>query len=287
MEEDPVRGIKGEEYYKNSNGDGFFNDRNKRMNYFAVKAVLARVYLWEGSPANKAKALTIAENIIKEVPKDVISWIRDKDITNSYMANNDLTFSTEQLFVLDIKKMADNIMPYFNSANGTLYLEENMVNGLFEINAGIGGSDYRYKTLIQEYRKGCFYPIKLTQPYTWHLDFKVNRMPLIRITEMYYIAAECYATNVSPNLNEAIRLLDSVRIHRNISQKLSKTLTQTEVIKEIEKEYRKEFLTEGQLFFYYKRLGFSTIPNYEGEMSDETYMVPYPTEEFIYGNRVQ
>lgn len=43
-------------YYTSIDADGFFKDRTLRLNYYAVKALEARVYLWEGSKESIDKA---------------------------------------------------------------------------------------------------------------------------------------------------------------------------------------------------------------------------------------
>ena len=51
------------------------------------------------------------------------------------------------------------------------------------------------------------------------------------------------------------------------------------------KEYQKEFLSEGVMFYYYKRTGATSIPRTE-EMDDKKYVLPYPDFE-IQSGRVQ
>jgi len=63
-------------------------------------------------------------------------------------------------------------------------------------------------------------------------------------------------------------------------------LNADQIIKEIQKEYHKEFISEGVMFYYYKRTGCKSIPNYSEEMTDTQYLLPYPTFE-IQSGRVQ
>ena len=62
-------------------------------------------------------------------------------------------------------------------------------------------------------------------------------------------------------------------------------LTIEQVQDEIKKEYRKEFLGEGEIFYYYKRKGVTSIQNFN-EMTDADYLLPYPDMETSAG-RVQ
>ena len=87
-----------------------------------------------------------------------------------------------------------------------------------------------------------------------------NVLPMIRVTEMYYIAAEC-ATAALDSL-KATDLLDSVRVHRNLPKYTLAALKRDSLNIEIRKEYQKEFLGEGQMFYFYKRknLPFASLP---------------------------
>jgi len=87
-----------------------------------------------------------------------------------------------------------------------------------------------------------------------------NVLPMIRVTEMYYIAAEC-ATAALDSL-KATDLLDSVRVHRGLTKYTLAALKTDSLNIEIRKEYQKEFLSEGQMFYFYKRknLPFASLP---------------------------
>ena len=82
-------------------------------------------------------------------------------------------------------------------------------------------------------------------------------MPLIRLSEVYYIAAEC-----AEEPETRFGYLNEVRRHRFIPI-LDSRDPQIDLENEIYKEYAKDFLGEGQLFFYMKRDDFV----YGGERS--------------------
>ena len=52
---------------------------------------------------------------------------------------------------------------------------------------------------------------------------------------------------------------------------------------EIEAEYRKEFMAEGQLFYYYKRLDYNTLPDM-GVVMTGNYVFPMPDDEMEFGD---
>src|SRR5690606_16166229 len=66
LESDPVR-TAGVRNYPNTSGPNDFHYRQYRLNYFAVKALLARAYLWEG---DRVQALKYAEETLTEVQSE-------------------------------------------------------------------------------------------------------------------------------------------------------------------------------------------------------------------------
>ena len=102
--------------------------------------------------------------------------------------------------------------------------------------------------------------------------------PLIRKSELYYIVAECEF--VAGNDAAAIDALQAVRSQRNALSVPVATMSHAE----IQREYNKEMYGEGQLFYYYKRMNITAIPNGNAvtgniTMSAERYRVPLPRNE--------
>lgn len=99
---------------------------------------------------------------------------------------------------------------------------------------------------------------------------------LIRLSEMYYILAECAATP-----EEAAEFLNKVRSMRGIDPVVC---TEANRLDEIEKEYRKEFYGEGQLFFFYKRHAYTTFLHCPvNQMTESNYMFSWPDNETLFG----
>lgn len=257
-----------------------------RFNYWAVQATMARVYMWEGK---KDKALPIAQNFIKNQSgiKD-LAWITDQSINNEKEPERDLTFSTEHIFRLDVHKLYEGLQilidPKYNYPEDNLsmlYHDPEYAKKLFEVTENIGNSDYRYARLYtkdgSKYANRKFYEVQ-------DAKFK-NMMPLIRMSEMYYIAAE--ALNAANKGKEAVELLNIVRRKRGIAEvnDLKTNLSAEDITKEIEKEWRKEFLGEGQMFYFYKRLGYSKIPNSNIPATELVYVLQIPEDEINVGGR--
>lgn len=104
---------------------------------------------------------------------------------------------------------------------------------------------------------------------------KRDRMPAIRISEMYYILAEVLKET---DLEEATNLLNTLRGYRGLIS--LKNLTKDELQQELEKEYYREFIGEGQLFFYHKRMNTKMIAT-----ANALYVLPMPEDEIDLGQR--
>jgi hypothetical protein len=107
--------------------------------------------------------------------------------------------------------------------------------------------------------------------------------PAIRLSEMYYIAAEAiFPTDAT----KAYEYLNAVRSARDIGDKLP-VGTQEGFLRELAKEVRKETLAEGQLFYFYKRLN-RGIVGPTGSIipaSNNIFVLPLPNDELVYGGR--
>ncbi|SFH12341.1 RagB/SusD family nutrient uptake outer membrane protein [Pedobacter insulae] len=278
LKEDPIYNNprKPSTYYAEVNRDGFFNNREQRMNYYALKGLKGRVLQWMGGTQNLAEAALSAEEVIQ---------YSDANLATSTAAATDPRLYSEHLFNLNVMGLEDIINRYLNANDATnndaLLILPQTAQTLYETsNPNIGLVDIRYNTLLASGNRGLV-SIKLKQV---SAQPHLNIVPLMKLPEMYYIAAENY---IKTNLPKAIAYLNIVRKSRGIIQDIAANSTQLQLTEELTKEYRKEYISEGQLFFYYKRLGFTTIPNYTGVVNDNIYVLPYPQAEIEFGQRRQ
>lgn len=257
-------------------GDDLSKFRTNRMNYFAVKAILARVYLYKG---DKINAALCARQVVdaKKHP-----FIKSASLTG---IRKDRTFSTEHIFSLYISKLNEPVSEYFKfhlaGIDATeLNHSESNIKTVFEISAG-GSTDFRY-IYLWEIDQSVKYHSKFWQEYseaTVDGGMYTKLMPLIRISEMFYILAECEANPVT-----AIGYLNEIRLHRGVSA-LATTLSLDGVKEEILKEYKKEFFSEGQLFYYYKRFSYPKVPGSTVVANDKVYVLPVPDNEYEFRNK--
>lgn len=275
---------KYDDYYL-PNDDKYFDKRESHFNYWAAVATLARVYMWYGK---KAEALELVNQFIDA---GQFYWVSSYNVDSYYEKNRDITFTPEHVFYLDFPKFFDQIKSFIDptandpNANASLiYHKQSRADKTFESTKG-GNTDYRYRrqyNKVNQYFDGwAIYKFWEVQDYTFG-----KRIPLIKKPELYYMAAECLlASGKAADRKEAIDLMNTVRYNRGISKNfdLPYTLEANQIQDEITKEYQKEFMCEGQLFYYYKRLGFKTIPYSTKAGSDAVYVVPLPVNDVNLG----
>lgn len=281
LTEDPIYATdKPANYYDEVNRTGFYNKREQRMNYYAVKALQARVFQWEGK---QTEAATAAEVVIANSFTSLIN-------SATHPVASDKIFYQEVLFSLDVDNFEDIIGNLLNAeGDGTnydaLFYTSSFTDDTFETsNINVGIADVRFNTLMQTQSRGVV-NTKLIQGGTASNSY--NQMPLIKLPEMYYIAAEAYAKDGETlQLDKAIDYLNLVRSSRGIIEEIPDTATQEDVLLEIKKEFKKEFLSEGQLFFFYKRTGEIEIFGLSDSiiLDDDIYVLPYPDLELQFGN---
>lgn len=277
LEEDPAytQADRADGYYTQINRTGFYDNRELRMNYFAVKALQARVLLWKGASEDLFAARLAAEEVLQYANAVLIN-------AQSYAVASDPILTPEILFALDVTGFENVTTGILNAASSetnynALYLSQTVADEVYETsNVNIGVADIRYNTLLEGQTRGLV-STKLIQKTGIS---NPETVPLIKLPEMYYIAAEAIIQS-GTNLNLAVDYLNTVRSSRGIIEEIPATATQEELKEELEKEYRKEFVGEGQLFFYYKRLGYTTFPGVGDEttVDDAIYVLPYPDTE--------
>jgi len=227
-----------------------------RLNYWGVKGLLARIYLYKGDLAN---AQTYALSVINSNKFPMVTGTT----TTDWMFNKEHLFSlySSQNISGEYYRSVLNTNPPlgFTALNQTaLFVTGGGATS--DLRKGVGGAgafmDPATNTVNFSTSNSNVSPRKCFAT----TNNLANVLPMIRVTEMYYIAAEC-ATAALDSL-KATDLLDSVRVHRNLPKYTLPALKIDSLNIEIRKEYQKEFLCEGQMFYFYKRknLPFASLP---------------------------
>lgn len=242
--------------------------RQLRMNYYAVLALKARVYLYAGEQAN---ALAAARKLLTDPKVDEYFPAVDPNKLLANQSNPDRVFSTEVLTGIYKKDRKEIYTRYFSSeqaGNNLLHPRKDFVGtSLFagetqdyrfqtwwQVASGVGESGHvmiKYKEIDQpDGTAGSEY-------------FYAVFMSLIRLSEVYYIAAES-----EPLLADKYGWLNRVRARRGLPD--APVVSEDDFMKRLRSEYVREFIGEGQIFFMYKRL-YININSYENGYDTNTY----------------
>lgn len=254
-------------------GTGFLDNRFNRMNKYAVKAELARVYLYKGDKASAAQKAAEVINATK-------TGSSERQFTLITDNAQDKLGSTELIFALnmDSETFPDQVSDELAVTSWSMYsVSTKRLNSIFDITVD-GTNDMRYK-------EGCGFLVStdgaVTLKYSQdNLPSPVLKctVPLVKLPEMYYILAEC-----EDDLSAAAADLSTVRSSRGVDDIMLST--ENDRREQLEKEYRKEFYAEGQLWYFYKRCGYETFLNCPVEhLTESNYRFPIPDDETSLGN---
>lgn len=259
----------------------FLSFRGYRLNYYAVTAELARAYLYAGK---KAEAYDEAKKIIdvnksKRYFRASTSRYDIEEYGNVKMYNDIIfaLYSPTELVDWD-----HEINHAYDGSDGEKYLciHKNIAQ---EIYGDELSTDWRAKYQLESKYYNYYYrPLKYyAQPSkAKYAEVNNQTIPMIRMSEVYYIAAEAIFDS---NPDEAIEYLKEVKKGRGVS--FNKTgIGKEEFMNILVNDARREFLGEGQILYLYKRLNIpiKTGDPYYGEdvmPTDEYAVLPMPDSE--------
>lgn len=241
-----------------------------RINLYAVKAMLARAYQARGE---YTKAIAKAKEVINSGKFRLL----DFESVDQSETSVDLLFSDEHIFSLRNRSLSSYSQRlHFNIVTSTsttlTALPFTNVASTYESN----NDDVRY---AKWFNLGSF--MKFNPDST---SVYPQKMPMIKLSEMYLLAAEC---SYSSSPDEALKYVNELRTHRIRNNKEWKSITQTYIVDEM----RREYIGEGQLWYVYKRNNL-TVPRSGGTSgdvlpSDNVFVFPYPDSEIEDGHRTQ
>ena len=268
--------VKTEGTLMNGSQDGtsnFMRYRALRLNYYAVEALLARVNLYMG---NKTEAFKYATDVIKTADQGIFPFV-DKSLVIGSPADPDRIFSSEVLFALtntSRSKIHKNFYDPSRLPNYVFRMDDNLMSNIVYGGAATTGGyqdDYRYRAnWIATGSNRYFYKYS---DMVANGSIQNTMIPMIRLGEMFLIAAE----SQSDNLANGVQYINALRRNRGVAN--LQTLT-PDLLKY---EYIRELYGEGQLFYLYKRLNSDIITssnaNKNPKASDLIFVVPLPDSE--------
>lgn len=251
----------------------FMRYRALRLNFYAVEALLARVNLYMG---NKTEAFKYATDVIKTADQGIFPFV-DKSLVIGSPADPDRIFSSEVLFALtntSRSKIHKNFYDPSRLPNYVFRMDNNLMSNIVYGGAATTGGyqdDYRYRAnWIATGSNRYFYKYS---DMVANGSIQNTMIPMIRLGEMFLIAAE----SQSDNLANGVQYVNALRRNRGVAN--LQTLT-PDLLKY---EYIRELYGEGQLFYLYKRLNSDIITssnaNKNPKASDLIFVVPLPDSE--------
>lgn len=257
--------------------DDFLDFRGLRLNYYAVKALQARFYLYTGQTK---KAYEAAKAVYTVMPVSLSSMA---DFNLQYYAA-----PSECLFALSNHKLIDYSIGVTGVGSdrltGTnLFISAEMRDKLYEgqditTHAGYANS---WNTSIPDangnYNYACVkkYYYDAGQEYGANvLLMKLQIVPVLRMSEVYLILLE-----TTTDLEEANRLYADYMAARNVN--VSAYFTDLASVKNfVLEEIRRGFYAEGHLFYAYKRQGIRKMLWGAAEVGEAEYILPLPDSEY-------
>lgn len=253
--------------------DNFIAYRYLRMNYYAIKALQARAYLWFGDKQNAYQSAKEVIDAKDESGSDKFRLGTAADMSN---ATKNYVLTSEHMFGLYAFNLNDTYTSLYTS--GALKkgsTETTIRNTLY----GNTGTDIRESNMWELLTLSNAAKVYVIKKYTSEKnptlgnDFK--QIPMLRLSEMYLIAAE------AAPFADGVTYFQTFRTARNIGNK-PEPATPEELQSEVIKEYRKEFYAEGQAFFAYKRINAPKAAiTFAPAAAVVNYVVPIPNGEIL------
>ena len=294
LADDPVRGNASDAWMANANADGFWDARDKRMNYFAAKALKARVLLFRFDLDAAAAA---AQAVIDEATAaGAYQWI-DADAMTKATSNDEIdwTFSSEQLFSLEVTGLQSLTDLYiFNalgSGSSSVLVDKNVSDlSLYNTATISAAEDIRGPALMLKFFANQYRSYKYYNNSSYYAGYR-NRVPMIKISEMYMIIAEVAAEK--KDQETVFAALSEVRSHRGIQDPSPVNadpnfVSTNYMLSGVLMEYVREFQGESAGYYAARRIPGKTQYWVNIDMDwlariQTLTPYPYPTDEISYG----
>ncbi len=241
----------------------FFSFRMNRLNYVAIHGLMARAYMYAADYDNASKEAFYVYSQFGPVGKRWWSFTAESN-TNS---------------VTRYQKLPEDLLLAFYDPN----LITNTVNYRTTSNTyPLTDVTTIFPSTERDYRRNNITSDNLS--YKWlentsggALTKEQNTiMPVLRLSEMYYIYSECLYRK--GNSTEALRILNLIRNARGKSTTFTDN-SRTGYFAELLMEYRREYIAEGQTFFAHKRLNMPVVIGARQIAIGDNFTPPLPDGE--------
>lgn len=296
-----------EGYGKTEGLDEFFLGRGYRFSYWAITGLLARAYQYKAAynASFYEKAKTLAQEVLDAKCTD------DKGETSySPFKNEDFNgfaYAQDPEQMRDVRMVGNLLLGIYrdNEAEAKLSgIEASFprekkspaqysfcavdVDGqdIFKTAGGVDESKDDIRCLRLLYKPINSYNISLSTK--WYVKTRdaderkrtLNIFPILRTSEMRFIIAETLAR--SNEFDKAYEILNEMRRNRGLRNgDLPMQASLEGFLKDLVREGQREWISEGQLFYLYKRLNFA-VKRDDGTFAPfkkEECVVPLPIEE--------
>ena len=257
----------------------FWASRGFRLNYYAVTAELARVYLYAGMPD---EAYGQADIIIQK--NDLFAALTDKEEALKRIKDGNLKMYDDIIFALYSPTDQVNWDRLINHANDKAEGSTDREYFL-GISADIARerygddleTDWRICNQMEQRKSGAYRTLKYYQQLDSYKYAEINNMivPMFRMSEVYYIAAEAI---YKKDLDKAKNYLKLVKRSRGVEDDLD-NVKEADFMDVLVNDAQREFLGEGQTFFMFKRLMRTMKGREEVQATEKNMVLPLPESE--------
>lgn len=286
--------------------DDFYKGRGYRLSYYGVTALLARVYQYAGK---RQEAFEAAKQVLEFKATGVQGTTCDmfsQDDFNGFQwtdneSKTNLKVVSNLIFALYNQKAYTefDLVHFFAKASSGMYTnnwfqldlegqkifynpQNNKDEAYRDPENPWGPADTRGADLI--YRIDGWVPISAKWYCSDNVEIRDNNatiLPVIRATEMRYITAEEYARQ--GNYTEAYNILNQIRNNRGLGENLQEATDYAAFEKDMIRDAQREWISEGQLFYLYKRLN-AKVKLEENDvrpLNRNEYLLPVPSNQSL------
>ena len=253
--------------YEGTNGpsDIFFNYRGFRMNYTAITAALSRLYFYAYRLAEAEKMATEVIDFVDEYGAKVFTFTPRVDYAKKTKLYDELIFALSQ------RKLTENVEKYDETEDSDSHLAMDYWDWVELVDEDAG--DRRLSLdggLVRVFESEEYVFSRKYYNATDMNDVNKRMIPVIRLSEMYYIRGEYYASMGA--FDKAVEELEIVRGARGCTVGRISASSLEEFHDLILNDAKKEFWGEGQLFHFYKK--YNVKPS-----SKADFVLPLPQNE--------